>query len=247
MSEGKNGASPLLSFIMPAHNEEDVIEDTVKKCLETIEKEGFEGEVIVANDGSVDGTGEIMDRLAGEHENVQVYHLKQNGGYGVAMRRALGITRGRYVATLDSDGQFDPADAIKLLRKAEEGHVCVTGFRGKKKDSLFRVIGNYVFNLMVRLFCGVDFKDSQCAIKVVEGDFFRQLPLESKGYMFPTEVVFKSRHSGKNVAEMEVSHFARTGGASSLKFLKTSVDMFLFLIYIRIKLLIYRRKLIEGL
>ena len=136
MSERKNGTSPLLSFIMPAHNEEDVIEDTVKKCLETIEKEGLSGEVIVANDGSVDRTGEILDRLAGLHESVQVYHLKQNGGYGVAMRKALGITRGRYVVTLDSDGQFDPDDAIKLLRKAQEGHVCVTGFRGKKKYSL---------------------------------------------------------------------------------------------------------------
>jgi len=247
MNEGKNGALPLLSFIMPAHNEEDVIEDTVKKCLETLEKEGLRGEVIVGNDGSTDRTGEIMDRLACLYDNVDVCHLKENGGYGVAMRRALQLSRGRYVATIDSDGQFDPADAVRLLRRAQEGHVCVTGFRGKKKDSLFRVIGNYVFNLMVRLFCGVDFKDSQCAIKVLEGEFLRGLPLESKGYMFPTEVVFKAHYSGKSVSEMEVSHFARKGGASSLKFLKTSIDMFMFLIYIRIKLLVYRRKLIEQL
>ncbi len=247
MIEHTEDTKPHLSFIMPAHNEEDVIEETVKRCLGTIEKSGVSGEVIIANDGSRDRTGEILDRLASRYENVRVTHLSQNSGYGVAMKNALDLSRGEFVATLDSDGQFDPDDAIPLLHQAEEGHGCVTGFRAKKVDTPFRVIGNYVFNLLVRIFCGVDFKDSQCAIKVVKGDIFRDLNLESKGYMFPTEVVFKSFYSGQRVMEMAVSHFSRKGGSSSLKFLKTSIDMFFFLIYLRTKLLLYRRNLIESL
>jgi len=62
-----------------------------------------------------------------------------------------------------------------------------------------------------------------------------------------TEIVFKMHYAGHRVGELEVSHFARLGGQSSLKFLKTSIDMFLFLIYMRLKLLLYRRKLIETL
>jgi glycosyltransferase involved in cell wall biosynthesis len=247
MDEDTARVPPRLSFIMPAHNEEDVIEETVRRCLAVIEGQGLSGEVIVANDGSTDGTGAIMDRLAAELEPVRVVHLPVNGGYGVAMRRALDQSTGDYVATIDSDGQFDPADAIELLRAAEQGYVCVTGYRGKKKDSLFRVIGNDVFNLLVRLLCRVRFRDSQCAVKVADGDTLRGLPLESKGYMLPTEIVFKMHYAGHRVGEREVSHFARAGGQSSLKFLKTSLDMLYFLLYMRIKLLLVRRKLIEHL
>jgi glycosyltransferase involved in cell wall biosynthesis len=238
---------PLLSFIMPAHNEQDVIESTVNSCLEVLESSGLTGEVVVADDGSRDRTREILDRIAGIRQNVRVTHLSVNSGYGVAMKSALALSRGKYVATIDSDGQFDPADAVELLRLAEGGHMCVTGFRTKKKDTRFRVIGNYVFNLMVRLFCGIDFKDSQCAIKVMEGDAFRSMQFESKGYTFPTEVVFKAHYCGYPVKEKAVSHFPRAGGESSLKFLKTSIDMLLFLLYLRTKLLLYRRKLIESL
>jgi glycosyltransferase involved in cell wall biosynthesis len=238
---------PLISFIMPAHNEEDVIEATVKRCLEVIEESGVSGEVVVANDGSKDRTGEILDRLALLYGNVKIYHLSENSGYGVAMKNALHNSSGEFIATIDSDGQFEPADAIKLLKKAKEGLVCVTGFRAKKKDSLFRVIGNYVFNLLVRILCRVDFKDSQCAIKVMNGNILRNMHLESKGYMFPTEVVFKTHYSGYSVGEIGVSHYPRAGGESSLKLLKTSIDMLLFLLYMRMKLLLYRRKLIERL
>lgn len=246
MDERTDDRRPLLSFIMPAHNEEDVIEETVRNCLDVLEKSGISGEVIVTNDGSRDRTGEILDRLASSNENVKVEHLEVNSGYGVAMRRALSVSSGEYVATIDSDGQFDPRDATHLLHRAEQGYICVTGFRGKKKDSLFRVFGNWVFNLLVRIFCGVNFKDSQCAIKVVKGDVLRSLLLESKGYMFPTEVVFKIHYNGHSVTEMEVSHFPRQGGESSLKFMKTSIDMLLFLLYMRTKLILHRRELIES-
>jgi glycosyltransferase involved in cell wall biosynthesis len=243
----RNGIEPGLSFIMPAHNEEDVIEETVKDCLRVMEEAGIRGEVVVANDGSRDRTGEILDRLAALHGNLKVVHLPVNSGYGVAMRCALGESRGDWVATIDSDGQFDPADAVRLLEKAEEGYACVTGYRSKKKDSLMRVVGNQVFNILVRLVCRVSYRDSQCAIKIVKGDVLRDTRLESKGYMFPTEVVFKMHYAGHKVGEMAVSHFPRQGGESSLKFMKTSVDMLLFLIYMRLKLLLFRRKLIESL
>lgn len=238
---------PRLSFIMPAHNEEDVIEKTVGSCLRVFEEGGLTGEVVIANDGSTDGTAAILDRLADEFHNVRVVHLPVNGGYGIAMRRALEQSTGEYVATIDSDGQFDPADAIHLLETAERGSACVTGYRRKKQDSLLRVIGNDVFNLLVRLLCRVRLRDSQCAIKVSSGDILRKLPLEARGYMLPTEIVFKMHYAGHRVEERGVSHFARTGGHSSLRTLRTSFDMLLFLLYMRLKLVLIRRKLIENL
>jgi dolichol-phosphate mannosyltransferase len=232
---------------MPAHNEEDVIEDTVKNCLRVMEESGIGGEVVVADDGSRDRTGEILDRLASRHANLRVVHLPVNSGYGVAMRNALRESTGEWVVTIDSDGQFDPADALKLLEMARGGYPCVTGYRAKKQDSLMRVVGNHAFNLLVRILCKVSYRDSQCAIKVVNGDVLRGTNLESRGYMFPTEVVFKLHYAGHAVGERAVSHFPRKGGESSLKFLRTSIDMFLFLMYMRMKLLLFRRKLIETL
>lgn len=232
---------------MPAHNEEDVIEESVRNCLGAMEKAGIRGEVIVADDGSRDRTGEILERLAAIHGNVKVVRLRTNSGYGVAMRNALKESRGEWVATIDSDGQFDPADAVRLLGAARGKYDCVTGCRAKKKDSLMRVLGNHVFNILVRLACRVSYRDAQCAVKVVKGDLLRATNLESKGYTLPTEIVFKMHYAGHKVGEMEVSHFPRKGGQSSLKFMKTSLDMFLFLIYIRMRLFVFRRRLIESL
>ena len=233
-----------VSIVMPAYNEEANLEKTVRECLETLEKEQIPGEVVVTNDGSQDGTLHILERLSEAFQSVRYIDLKQNLGYGGALKKAIDASTGRYVVTIDSDGQFDIQDMPRLLAKIREGYDCVTGFRTRKKDTLPRVIANWGYNFLVKLLCGISFTDAQCALKIYRGDVIRSLDLEARGFTFPTETLIKLKYYGYRIAELPITHRHREGGESKVHFFKTVRIMFIFLLYIRFKLALHRNRII---
>ena len=127
-------APPSVSFAMPAWNEEDNIERTIGECVAAFSKAGIAsspsdiesaggnwGEIVVTNDCSKDKTGEILKRLQDEHQNlVIVTHDGKNQGYGRALSDAIESSRGIWVATIDSDGQFNPENLPDLLKKTSD-------------------------------------------------------------------------------------------------------------------------------
>ena len=233
-----------VSIVMPAYNEEANIEGTVKECVELLAKERISGEVIVTNDGSQDATLQILERLKSHYPNLQYIDLKENLGYGGALKKALDLSTGEYVVTIDSDGQFDIRDMPKLLEKIREGLDCVTGYRTKKRDTLPRVIANWGYNLLVRILCGFSYTDAQCALKVYRGDVIRSIILEARGFTFPTEVLIKLKYYGYKIAELPITHRYRKGGESKVAFLRTIRIMFVFLLYVRFRLALHRNKVI---
>ena len=236
-----------LSVVMPAFNEQENIENTVLSCLGVLDGLGLRAEVVVADDGSTDNTGRILDDLAKGCPALKVIHRGRNGGYGAAMSEAIRHAKGRLVATIDSDGQFDPEDLPKLLLEIRNGVDCVTGFRKAKQDSLARVIADKGHNHLVRIVTGMKFKDSQCAIKVYRREILTRFDLESSGYSLPTEALVKIRALGGHVSEVEVSHRDRSGGKSKLDFLQTATKMAVFLFYLRLKVELGRKKIIHRL
>lgn len=237
-----------VSIVMPAYNEENNIEKTVRECLSLLDREGIAGELVVANDGSQDGTLDILRRLSGEFSNLKVVDLGENVGYGGALMRAIEASRGRFVLTMDSDGQFDVGDLPRLLSEIKKnGYACVTGYRFRKRDTLPRVAANWGYNLLVRLLCGVSFKDSQCAMKIYEGDVIRRLDLEARGFPFPTEALVKLHHYGYRVGEIPIHHRPRPAGESKVRFFRTVRMMFLFLLYVRFKLALHKNRILYRL
>jgi len=236
-----------VSIVMPAFNEEGNIEKTVRDCLQELARDGIPGEVVVTNDGSRDRTPEILRRLQTEFDNLQFIDLKENFGYGGAMKKAIDASRGEYVVTVDSDGQFDIGDLPRLLEKVRQGYDCVTGYRAKKKDTLPRVFANWAYNLLVRLLCGIRFTDSQCALKIFKGDIIRSLPIEARGFPFPTETLVKFSYQGYRITEIPINHHFREAGESKVKFFKTARIMFTFLLYVRFKLFLHKNQVIYHL
>lgn len=235
---------PEISIVMPAYNEEANLERTVRECMEMLETNEISGEVIVTNDGSRDGTLKILERLNGEFENLRYIDLKENLGYGGAMMKAVNASKGEYIVTIDSDGQFDIRDVPQLLAKTKEGYDCVTGYRRKKKDTLPRVIANWGYNLLVRLLCGISFRDAQCALKVYRRDAIQSFGIEARGFTFPTEALVKLSYCGYKITELPVSHRFREGGESTIRFFKTVRIMFIFLLYIRFKLALHKSRIL---
>ena len=235
----------LLSIVMPAYNEEHNIEATVRRCREVLDAHGLDGEIIVANDGSSDGTGRVLDELVSEVQGLRVVTLPVNSGYGSAMKSAIRAAEGLYVVTIDSDGQFDLGDLPPMLEKIREGIDCVTGFRARKKDSLPKVMGDKVHRLMARTLCGLRYRDPQCALKICDREILLSLHLEARGYTFPTEFLVKLDHAGYRTAEVKVTHLFRAGGRSALNFFQTAFKMALFLFYLWLRKRLHSVGIIE--
>lgn len=232
---------PDLSVCAPAYNERDAIEPVVRAWAKTLAGFQRSAEIVVANDGSTDGTGDVLERLKAEVPALRVVHLAKNGGYGRALAGAIAASRGRWVATIDSDGQFDLADAPRLLERAErDGVDLVCGYRRSKRDRPLRVLANRVQNGLVSMLCGVSLRDANCALKVARGDALRAMRLEATGYPLPTEICVRFHARGLKLAEEPVDHREREAGLSKLKFLQTSRRMLVFMLYLRRRTRLFR-------
>ncbi|MBI5844542.1 MAG: glycosyltransferase family 2 protein [Deltaproteobacteria bacterium] len=238
--------TPMLSLAAPAYNEAGGIEAVVRDWVRVLSGSGESFEIVVANDGSSDGTGEVLDRLAAEIPQLRVVHEKVNHGYGHAVSLAMKSAAGLYVASLDSDGQFDPADALSFLQKArQEGLDGVNGRRMGKKDSLIRVLADRVLNLIVRVLFGTRLSDTNCALKLIRRELLKELTLDARGYPFPTELVLKLEAKGAKIAEMPANHYERASGKSHLKVWDTGWKMLWFLLYLRLRLSLFKRGIIQ--
>jgi len=235
-----------VSIVMPAYNEEANIEDTVRRCLATLDRMGLEGEVVVTDDGSKDRTGEILARLREEDPRLVVETNRPNQGYGNALRRAIRAARGRKIATIDSDGQF-AIEELPLLWELGQRARVVTGFRKKKQDSAFRVFADRGLNLLIRLLFRVRLRDTNCAFKLIDAEALESFEIETNGYQTPTEIVLKLSTLGEQILEVGITHTAREGGVSALRPWRTMVDMFAFLIYMKLKQILFRRRVIARL
>lgn len=237
------------SICMPAYNEEENIEKTLRDSFAAIEATGEDGEVCVCNDASKDRTGEILSKLKEEFAGrlVVVTHAPVNEGYGRALSDAIRASSGEWVATIDSDGQFDISQLPDLAAKLTEGIDFVAGYRERKKDSIMRVFADRGLNMLVRMMFGIKHRDTNCAFKLVRGDLLRGLNIESNGFQTPTEIVLKLHFSGAKSIEAPVRHLHREEGKSKLKVIKVSRDFYAFLCYMRKKVRLYKRGIISKL
>jgi len=241
-------ATPLISIASPAYNEEENIRDTVLDWRRILREEGIAGEIVITNDGSSDRTGEILRDLQTEMPELGVVTHDTNYGYGKALANAIMATKGEYVLTIDSDGQFDAGEYKCLLEKLQEDDAdLVTGFRMGKKDTAFRVLADRVLHMIIRVLFGVSLRDTNCALKLCKGDMLRSLRFEAAGYPTPTEIVLRANARGFKVSEVGITHRERQGGISKLKPFKTGLKMLAFLLHLRIELWLYQLRIIHSL
>ncbi|MBN2053656.1 glycosyltransferase family 2 protein [bacterium] len=238
---------PKLSIVMPAFNEESAIESMVRSCEEYLGTRGHDGEVIVVDDGSTDGTAAILRSLAAELPAVKVVRNSPNRGYGFSLQRALAAATGDLVATIDSDGQFSIDDLDALFPLLREDVQAVTGYRIRKRDSMLKVCGDRVLNRIIRLMFGMRLRDTNCALKLYRRSAIEEILIEANGFPAPTELLVKLQARGCCIEEAPVSHYPRGGGASSLAPVTTGCRMLAFLMYLRMKLALYRRRIIREL
>jgi len=238
----------FLSVVAPVYNEEENIENVLRYWNDVLGAADFESEIVLTNDGSTDNTAGILASLQEEFPRLRVTSFEQNRGYGRALTSSIQASRGEWVVTLDSDGQFDLKEYKGLLEKAlSEGLDGVTGYRKKKEDTPFRVFADRVLNLIVRTMFGVRFRDTNCAMKLIRGEFIRRVNIEARGYPAPTELTIKLCKLGARIGEMGITHMERQGGLSKLNPLGVSINFLKFLFYLRLRIYLYDKSIIHTL
>lgn len=196
-------AEPIeLSVVMPCLNEAETLEACICKAYEAIRQANVVAEVIVADNGSEDGSIEIAERLG-----ARVVHVKSRG-YGNALKGGIGAARGEYILMGDADDSYDFGHLPRFLEKLRDGADLVMGNRfrgGIRKDAmpmLHRYFGNPALSRLGRLFFRSQVGDFYCGLRGFRKDAYKRMGLRTTGMEFATEMVVKATLLHFRIAEV---------------------------------------------
>jgi dolichol-phosphate mannosyltransferase len=212
-----------LSVVIPAHNEEGSVAETVKTLIWTLIAEGIEHDVLVVNDSSTDGTEMVLKKLQGVYPTLRYLNNPVPNGFGLAVRKGLEHYTGDAVAIAMGDGSDSPEDVVRCFRKLQEGYECVFGSRFIKGSRIVdypphKLLINRLANLFVKTLFALDYNDVTNAFKcyrreVIEGS----QPLISKHFNLTVELPLKAIVRGYSHAVIPISWTNRKSGISKLK------------------------------
>lgn len=204
-----------LSIFFPFWNEEENIENVVRKAVPIAQKVALEWEIIMVDDGSSDDTLKIAKRLAQENSRLVVVADPVNRGYGSALKNGFSHAKYNLIVFTDGDAQFDFSQVSRLLEKIENADI-VIGFRKKRLDNPFRHVLMNLLKVWDLILFGLYFKDIDCGFKLFRKEALLQImPLKSEGAIITTEILAKAKRSNLRIAQVQVSHFPRKYGDQS--------------------------------
>jgi dolichol-phosphate mannosyltransferase len=212
--------TPILSVVLPAHNEVDGIRDVLERLHDevTARFEPGEVEIVVVDDASTDATAEVLDGLTGELPELAVVRQPANLGHGPTLVRAIDESRAPWIFHVDSDGQFDPADFSRLWA-ARDGSELVLGVRSHRQDPRHRlVLSRLVAHLVGRL-AGHPVRDANTPFKLFRRSLWDEVrPLMPADPFAPSVLLVLGAHRlGRSVFEVPVGHLPRPHGTSHLR------------------------------
>jgi glycosyltransferase involved in cell wall biosynthesis len=226
---------PSLSVFFPAYNEQDNIGKLTEITVNVLEEIGGEYEVIIVNDGSSDKTGELAEELARRHPKVRVIHHEKNLGYGAALKTGFANAKNDYIFYTDGDYQFDIRELKKFVALVGLSDL-VVGFRIRKRYTVYRNVTSFVYNLVLQILFYLQYRDVDCAFKLVPKSFIDKIDIESVRFFVDAELLIKAQQLGYSVTEIGVNHYLRETGLTTVKartILNTISEMIWF--YLRMR------------
>jgi dolichol-phosphate mannosyltransferase len=210
----------MLSVLIPAYNEADVIEETVTSIAQTLSATGQDYEILVINDGSTDTTEALLCRL--EEKKSKLRHLNNTGnhGYGYAVRFGLDSYRGDAVVVVMADGSDSPADVAAYFDRIREGYDCAFGSRfiaGAQIENYprFKRVLNRLGNRLIGLFLRSSYSDFTNGFKCFRRNVIEDMhPLVSGQFNLTIEMSIKAVSGGANIAVIPTSWYDRNAGHS---------------------------------
>jgi glycosyltransferase involved in cell wall biosynthesis len=220
------GNKKTISVTIPVYNEKENLLYLYDKLVTALNKLEKKWECIFVNDGSDDGSHEILDSIVAKDKRIRVIHFRRNFGQTAAMQAGFDYAEGEIIVPMDGDLQNDPEDIGKMIDKLNEGYDVVSGWRKNRKDKAFRkVFVSKVANRVISILSGVRLNDYGCSMKAYRKDVIKGVRIYGEMHRF---IPVYAKWQGAVVGEIPVRHHARFHGKSNYgleRFFKVLFDM----------------------
>jgi glycosyltransferase involved in cell wall biosynthesis len=214
-----------ISVVIPLYNEEQSIAMLLGNIRKILEKSRWSWEVIFVDDGSIDGSFDVLRELNRRHPFVRAIKFKKNYGKSAALAAGFSEAKGDILITMDADLQDDPEEIPRLVEKIEEGYDVVSGWKQKRRDPLTKTIPSRLFNLVTAIVTRIRIHDFNCGLKAYRKRVVREIDLYGELHRYlPVLAYWK----GFRIGEIKVSHHPRPFGKSKFgpsRFLSGFLDL----------------------
>ena len=224
-------SSPRLSVVIPVFNERESLSTLCQQLAEALEGESYE--VVFVDDGSTDGSGELLEELVAQDHHLQLVRFTRNFGKSAALEAGLRESRGEIVITMDGDLQDDPAEIPRLVAAIDQGFDLVSGWKVKRQDPLSKKLPSLLFNAVTAWLTGIPLHDFNSGFKAYRRPLVERLCLYGEQHRF---IPALACWYGFRVTEVGVRHRARPFGRSKFgpkRFLSGFLDLFTVLFLTR--------------
>ncbi len=201
----------FVSVVIPVYNERESVRPLAQELLAVLRTLGRRTEVLFVDDGSTDGTSEVLADLAAAEPEIAVVRLRRNFGKAAALMAGFRETQGDAIVTIDGDLQDDPAEIPRLLAELESGADLVSGWKRERQDSWSKRAASRVFNGVTSRMSGVPLHDLNCGFKAYRAEVVRSLALTGDQYRY---IPVLAANEGFRVSELAVNHRPRAFGSS---------------------------------
>lgn len=206
-----NSTNIDLSIVIPVLNEEENLERLHTRLVDAISNLKLSHEIIFVDDGSSDGSFDLMKKIAQKDRNVKAIRFRKNFGQTAALSAGFHHSQGSIIITMDADLQNDPVDIERLIDKLNEGYDVVSGWRKNRKDNFLRCIPSTVANWLIAKITRIPLHDFGCTLKAYTREIVEEINLYGEMHRF---IPALARWIGAEITEIEVIHHPRTKGRS---------------------------------
>lgn len=207
----------MLTIVIPILDEVETLEQLHRELAELAARKSYELEIVMVDDGSTDGSWEIVEKIAREDRRVIGIRLRRNFGKAAALSAGFHVANGDIIVTMDADLQDSPSEIPVLLAKLEQGYDVVSGWKQIRHDPWHKVWPSRVFNWLIGVLTGVKLHDHNCGLKGYRREVLHEVRLYGELHRF-VPVLAASR--GFRVGEVVVEHRPRRHGRSKYGLLR---------------------------
>jgi glycosyltransferase involved in cell wall biosynthesis len=203
-----------LSIFFPCYNDKGTIASMVLGAKKVAQQLTNDFEIIVIDDGSTDGSRELLSALKEQVPELKLVFHEKNGGYGAALRSGFKAATKELVFYTDGDAQYDVRELPLLLSKLTPDVDIVNGYKIKRSDPLHRIIVGYIYQYVMKLVFWLPIKDPDCDFRLIRRKVFDKVSLQSSTGTITIELVKKIQQAGFRFSEVGVHHYFRIYGKS---------------------------------